>query len=139
MKFYKNSLEFELNANTDIKDITYEIEREVEKSGIKDGIASIFILGSTGSITTIEYERGVINDLKKAINRIAPPDIQYEHNFAWHDGNGHSHVQAALLGPSLTIPVRNGKLTLGTWQQIVIINHDIRKRIRKVEITIIGS
>ena len=97
------------------------------------------MIGSTSSVTTIEFEPGLVNDLKKAITRFAPPDIEYDHEKAWHDGNGHSHVQAALLGPSIVLPVRDGRLALGTWQQAVIINHDNRARERVVDITIIGS
>ncbi len=123
----------------DIKDITHEVQLSVQESAIQTGIASCMVVGSTGSITTIEYEPGVIEDLKDAFNRLAPPDLDYKHELAWHDGNGHSHVQAALLGPSLTVPVRRGSLVLGTWQQIVVCNHDNKARNRRVEITIIGA
>ena len=139
MKTFISELNIKLNANNDIKDITNLLEDKVVESGIKNGILNAFSVGSTASLTTIEFEHGVINDLKRAINRIIPQNISYEHDRAWHDGNGHSHVQAALLGPSLTIPVKNGRLTLGTWQQIVIINHDVRPRNRKIQITIIGE
>jgi secondary thiamine-phosphate synthase enzyme len=97
------------------------------------------MVGSTGSITTIEFEPGVVEDLKRAINRLAPPDLEYEHEKAWHDGNGHSHVQSALLGPSVVLPVRNGRLKLGTWQQVVAINHDNRSRARTIEVSITGT
>ncbi len=97
------------------------------------------MVGSTGSITTIEFEPGVVEDLKRAINTLAPPGLEYEHEKAWHDGNGHSHVQAALLGPSIVLPVRKGELRRGTWQQVVAINHDNRPRTRTVEVTIIGT
>ena len=96
------------------------------------------MVGSTGSLTTIEYEPGVVEDLKAAMNRIAPPDITYAHELAWHDGNGHSHVQAAMMGPSIVVSIREARLRLGTWQQVVAINHDNRSRRRKVEVTIIG-
>jgi secondary thiamine-phosphate synthase enzyme len=96
------------------------------------------MIGSTGSLTTIEFEPGVVEDLKQAISRLAPPDLEYEHEKAWHDGNGHSHVQAALLGPSIVIPIRDGQLKLGTWQQVVAINHDNRPRTRTVEVSITG-
>jgi secondary thiamine-phosphate synthase enzyme len=105
---------------------------------IIDGTVSVFMVGSTGSLTTIEHEPGVVADLQQAINRLAPPDQTYAHELAWHDGNGHSHVQAALLGPSIVVPVRAGKLRLGTWQQIVAINHDNRPRNRGIEVTIVG-
>ena len=96
------------------------------------------MVGSTGSLTTIEYEPGVVTDLKEAVNRLAPPDLPYAHELAWHDGNGHSHVQAALMGPSIALPIRRGELRLGTWQQVVAINHDNRARRRKVEVTLCG-
>jgi secondary thiamine-phosphate synthase enzyme len=97
------------------------------------------MVGSTGSLTTIEFEPGVIEDLKRAINRLAPPGDEYEHEKAWHDGNGHSHVQAALLGPSIALPIRGGRLKLGTWQQVVAVNHDNGPRKRKIEVTVIGT
>ena len=128
-----------LKTGIDIVDITFELQTIIGRSNIMDGILNATITGSTGSITTIEFEPGVVSDLKRAITRLAPPDDEYEHEKAWHDGNGHSHVQAALLGPSITLPIRNGKLSLGTWQQAVVINHDNRKRDRKIEITIMGA
>jgi len=97
------------------------------------------MVGSTGSLTTIEYEPGVVRDLMAAVNRLAPPDMEYEHEKAWHDGNGHSHVQAALLGPSIVLPIRKGRLKLGTWQQVVAFNHDNRSRQRTIEVTITGT
>ncbi len=139
MGVYTSTIEIYLNKNCDIKDITDLVEKEVYKSGILIGIVNIFAIGSTASLTTIEYERGVISDLKNAIYRLVPDNIPYAHDMAWHDGNGHSHVQAAIMGPSLTIPIRNNRLMLGTWQQIVLINHDVRSRNRKVEITVIGE
>ena len=121
-----------------LEDITGELAAMVVDSGVKNGVLHATAIGSTASLTTIEYEPGVIEDLKRAITQLAPPGLDYEHERAWHDGNGHSHVQAALLGASLSIPIRNGELALGPWQQIVLINHDNRTRNRKVEVTIIG-
>ncbi|MBL0700757.1 MAG: YjbQ family protein [Desulfosarcina sp.] len=123
----------------DIVNITSRLTDSLKKSKIINGSLNATVIGSTSSVTTIEFEPGVVNDLKKAITRFAPPDIEYDHEKAWHDGNGHSHVQAALLGPSIALPVRDGHLTLGTWQQAVIINHDNRARERVVDITIIGT
>ena len=123
----------------DIVNITSRLTDSVKKSKIINGSLNATVIGSTSSVTTIEFEPGVINDLKKAITRFAPPDIEYEHEKAWHDGNGHSHVQAALLGPSIALPIRDGRLTMGTWQQAVIINHDNKARERVVAITIIGT
>ena len=132
------SIDVSLKTGPDMRDITPTLNQLVTDSGIAFGSLFATIVGSTGSITTIEYEPGVVEDLKNAINRLAPPDMEYEHEKAWHDGNGHSHVQAALMGPSLSIPVRQGRLRLGTWQQVVVINHDNRARERTIEMTITG-
>jgi len=131
-------MEVSLGMGPDIGDITTELDRLVKRSKIKNGVLCANIVGSTGSITTIEFEPGVVKDLKEAIDRLAPPGMPYAHEQAWHDGNGHSHVQAALLGPSITIAVRNSRLRLGTWQQIVVINHDNHPRDRSIAITITG-
>ena len=127
-----------LKTGPDIFDITPDLDQLVNKSGVERGSLLATMVGSTGSITTIEYEPGVVEDLKNAINRLAPPGLEYEHEKAWHDGNGHSHVQAALLGPSIALPIRNRQLRLGTWQQVVAINHDNGPRARTVEVTIMG-
>ena len=120
------------SGETDIININPHVEKVVSESSFSDGFILLFIAGSTASITTIEYESGVVNDLKKAIERIAPHNIPYEHDNRWGDGNGHSHVRAALLGPSLTIPLVNGSMLLGTWQQIVLCDFDNRPRMREV-------
>ena len=122
----------------DVADISGALDRIVAASGIRDGSLNATVVGSTGSLSTIEFELGAVEDLKRAISRLAPPDATYAHELAWHDGNGHSHVQAALLGPSLAVPIRDGGIRLGTWQQPVLINHDNRPRRRTVEVTIIG-
>jgi secondary thiamine-phosphate synthase enzyme len=127
-----------LGKGPDIVDITPELQIIVQDSGISAGTLSATMIGSTGSLTTIEFESGAVADLKQAVNRMAPPGEPYAHEQAWHDGNGHSHVQAALMGPSINLPVRGGKLRLGTWQQAVAINHDIGARVRKIEVTVIG-
>jgi secondary thiamine-phosphate synthase enzyme len=134
-----SKLEVKLKTGPDILDITTALNRLIEDSHILHGSLCASMIGSTGALTTIEYEPGVIEDLKKAINRLAPPDIEYAHEKAWHDGNGHSHVQAALMGPSVVLAVRNGCLKLGTWQQVVAVNHDNRPRTRNVEVTITGT
>lgn len=131
-------VEVSMGIGPDIVDITGDLGHIVERSGVKNGSLHASVIGSTGSLTTIEYEPGVVEDLRRAITRLAPPDMEYEHEKAWHDGNGHSHVQAALLGPSIAIPVRQGTLALGTWQQIVLINHDNGPRQRRAEVTVIG-
>jgi secondary thiamine-phosphate synthase enzyme len=138
LSIYYDSIEVSLKTGPDMCDITTELRRLIGNSEITDGHLSATMVGSTGSLTTIEYEPGVIKDLKEAIKRLAPVGIEYAHEKAWHDGNGHSHVQAALLGPSLDLPIRSGKLKLGTWQQAVAINHDNRPRRRTIEATIFG-
>ena len=127
-----------LETGPDIQDITYEIAETVKKSRIRDGVVHLNVIGSTGSLTTIEFEPGVVQDLGDAVERMAPRGMDYKHELAWHDGNGHSHVQAALMGPSLSICIHDGRLQLGTWQQIVVINHDNKPRKRKIAGTIVG-
>ena len=136
---YCDAIEVELNTGPDMADITGKLRQLIRRSGISDGQLSATVVGSTGSLTTIEFEPGVVEDLKRAVSRLAPAGMEYEHEKAWHDGNGHSHVQAALMGPSLDLPVRGGELRLGTWQQAVAINHDNRPRRRTVEVTVIGA
>lgn len=133
-----DSIEVSMDVGPDITDITRQLASVAQRANVEDGSLHASVIGSTGSLTTIEYEPGVVEDLKRAVTKLAPPDIDYEHEKAWHDGNGHSHVQAALLGPSIVIPVRKGGLALGTWQQVVIINHDNRSRKRRVEVTVVG-
>ena len=139
MRVRNNDIFFQTTSRTDIMDITGEAMKEVKKSGIKDGIATLFVPGSTGALTTIEFESGAINDLRKAMDRIAPEDTYYEHNERWGDGNGYAHVRAAIIGPSLHIPVIDGRMTLGTWQQIVLIDFDNRPRKRHVVVQVSGE
>ena len=135
---YKAHIELDTKGEMDIVDITHEVQKIVDESGIEDGIVCIFCPGSTGAITTIEYEDGLLYDLPNALERIAPKNAYYKHEEKWHDGNGHSHVRASLIGPSLTVPIENGKLLLGTWQQIVFVECDIRPRRRKLIVHIVG-
>jgi secondary thiamine-phosphate synthase enzyme len=123
----------------EIIDITNKISQVVSETNLKNGNVTVFVSGSTGALTTIEYEPGLIQDLPKIMERIAPKDLFYEHERRWHDGNGHSHIKAALIGPSLTIPFVKGRLTLGTWQQIVFVELDIHSRVRTIIIQIIGE
>jgi secondary thiamine-phosphate synthase enzyme len=134
-----DAIQVGLQVGPDIVDITKNLNHLVGKSKTENGLLAASVVGSTGSLTTIEYEPGVVEDLKRAIGKLAPPGDVYEHELAWHDGNGHSHVQAAMMGPSIALPVRNGRLGLGTWQQVVVINHDNKARQRTVEVTIIGG
>ncbi|MBC7128961.1 MAG: YjbQ family protein [Thermoplasmatales archaeon] len=135
---YKDFIKLKTRSD-EIIDITAEVQKIVEKSGIKDGIACIFCPGSTGAITTIEYEDGLIYDLKNAMERIAPKNAYYKHEERWHDGNGHSHIRASIIGASLSLPVENGEVMLGTWQQIVFIECDVRNRERKIIVHVFGE
>jgi len=123
----------------DILDITSEVADAVVETKLKNGIATVFVPGSTGALTTIEYEPGLLKDLPNTLERIAPKNLVYEHEKRWHDGNGHSHVRASLIGPSVTVPFVNGRLTLGTWQQIVFMELDIHSRVRNLVLQIIGE
>lgn len=136
---YCEEFDVPLRAGPDLADVTPQIACIISASGVRRGSAHLTAVGSTASLTTIEYEPGAVEDLKQAIQRLAPPDRPYQHELAWHDGNGHSHVQAALLGSSLVVPIRDSRLKLGTWQQVVLINHDIHARRRAVDVTIIGE
>jgi secondary thiamine-phosphate synthase enzyme len=131
-------LEFETEIG-EIRDITDEVQKALQSTVIVAGIVTVFVPGATGAVTTIEYEDGLVADLKEALERIAPQEIDYAHNRRWHDGNGHSHIRATLLGPSLTVPFAKGKLMLGTWQQIVFLETDNRPRQRKVIVQIMGE
>ncbi|MBW2015653.1 MAG: YjbQ family protein [Deltaproteobacteria bacterium] len=139
MKFETLDIFTRTSAGTDIIDLTPQVMDRLRRSGIQMGAVTLFIPGSTAALTTIEYESGVINDLKKAIERMAPKDLHYEHNERWGDGNGYAHVRAALLGPSLHIPVVEGRLTLGTWQQIVLLDFDNRPRERHIIMQVSGE
>jgi secondary thiamine-phosphate synthase enzyme len=120
-------------------DITPELEKLVGESGVRTGVLTVQMLGSTGAITTIEYESGALGDLRAALDRLAPVDAAYDHNARWGDGNGFSHVRSALLRTSLSVPVVDGELVLGTWQQVVAINLDNRERVRELVAVLVGS
>ena len=126
-------------GNCDIIDITSQVAKNVEESGVNSGIVTLFIVGSTAGITTIEYEPNLVSDFKHMWDRVIPQSIPYEHNKTWGDGNGHSHVRASTLGASLIIPFANKQLILGTWQQIVFVDFDNRPRSRKLAIQILGE
>jgi secondary thiamine-phosphate synthase enzyme len=122
-----------------MRDLTEEIARIVKESRIRAGIANIFHVGSTGALGTIEFEPGLQKDLPSILDKLMPPSRSYGHEQTWHDGNGHSHLQATLLGPSLTVPISDGKLVLGTWQQIFHIECDIHPRQRTIVVTVMGE
>ena len=132
-------LNFSTRGEVDILNITDEVAGAVAETNLKNGIVTVFVPGSTGALTTIEYEPGLLRDLPTMLERVAPRGIEYEHEKRWHDGNGHSHVRAALLGPSITIPFEESRLTLGTWQQLAFVELDVRKRSRELILQIIGE
>ncbi|MGB9630021.1 MAG: secondary thiamine-phosphate synthase enzyme YjbQ [Thermodesulfobacteriota bacterium] len=136
---FSETITFSTKGFSDIIDITDRVGSVIKDSKIENGLVTVFCPGSTGALTTIEYESGVLRDLQKAIERIVPSNVPYEHDQRWGDGNGFSHVRAALMKPSLTIPLLQGRLSLGTWQQIVFIDFDNRKRERKILVHIIGE
>jgi len=133
------SIQLSTRGNADVQDITPQIAQVVNESEIRNGTVTIFCPSSTSALTTIEYENGCISDLQRLFNEIIPQNREYAHNARWHDGNGHSHIRAALLGPSLTIPFVEGDLTLGTWQQVIYMDFDVRSRHRELVLQIIGE
>ena len=136
---YQQQICVTTKGSGDMHDLTEQIAAVVASSGIRAGTANIFNIGSTAAIGTIEFEPGLQADLSAILNKLIPPSRHYGHEQAWHDGNGHSHLQATLLGPSLTVPIVDGKLALGTWQQIFHLECDVRGRQRTVVITAIGE
>ena len=139
MKVLSNTIQLHSEGEGDIIDMTAQLANIVKESKIKNGIATIFVSGSTAAITTIEYEPGLVHDFPEMLSRIVPKDMEYEHDSTWHDGNGHSHVRSSLIGPSITIPIIHGKLTLGTWQQVVLLEMDTKSRNRTIILQIMGE
>ncbi|TAK55134.1 MAG: YjbQ family protein [Bacteroidetes bacterium] len=139
MKTFSSTLQRRTKGFNDIHDMTEEVRNALAESQFRNGIITVFIPGSTAGITTIEFESGAISDLTNAIERLAPKDMHYQHDARWGDGNGFSHVRAAVIGPSLSVPFNNGTMQLGTWQQIILIDFDNRPRTREVIVQIIGE
>lgn len=139
MKVFSGTITLKTQGFHDSVDITPQVTGRLNESGIVSGLLTVINPGSTGAITTIEYEPGALEDLRRALERIAPVDMPYAHNERWHDGNGFSHVRAALMKPSLSIPVVDGRLCLGTWQQLVFLDFDNRSRNRTLVVQIIGD
>ena len=139
MSVYYDEVNVETKGEVDIVNITDDVQKIVNKSKIKDGFACVFVPGSTGSVITIEYEPGLMKDLSRALQKIAPKGEHYDHHETWHDDNGHSHVRASLMGPSVTVPIKNGRLLHGTWQQIVFVELDTRPRDRNIVVQIMGE
>ena len=134
-----HELHLHTRGNCDIQDITPQVTGLVSDSGLQAGTVTVFCPGSTGGLTTIEYESGALADLQRVLDEIAPPDRNYRHHLRWGDDNGHSHVRAALIGPSLTVPFVEGHLTLGTWQQIIFLDFDTRTRSRRLVVQVMGE
>ncbi|MBI2931072.1 MAG: YjbQ family protein [Planctomycetes bacterium] len=134
-----DTIKLSTRGHTDIHDITAAVQSALERSRLKNGIVTVFTVGSTAGITTVEYEPGLVSDLQRMFEEIAPSNRPYKHHERWGDDNGHSHVRASLLGPSITVPFTNGRLTLGTWQQIVLIDFDTRAREREIVLQMIGD
>ena len=139
MKVVSDTIKLQTEGEGDMIDMTSQLSNIVKESKIKNGTVTIFVSGSTAAVTTIEYESGLIHDFPVMLSRLVPKDIEYEHDNTWHDGNGHSHVRSSLIGPSITIPIIHGKLTLGTWQQVVLLEMDTRSRNRTVILQIMGQ
>jgi len=133
------SIKIQSKGENDIIDITNKISTKIQESSIVNGAVTVFVTGSTGALTTIEYEPGLLKDFPDMLSRIAPDDLNYEHEQMWHDGNGRSHIKASLIGPSITIPFNDGIMLLGTWQQIVFVELDTRRREREIVLQIIGD
>jgi len=132
-------IRLDTEGHCDILDVTPQVSTAVKESKLRDGTVTVFCPGSTGGLTTIEYESGALHDLEQVLDEIAPPDRDYRHHLRWGDDNGHSHVRSAMIGPSLTIPFVEGDLTLGTWQQIVFLDFDTRPRSRTLVLQIMGE
>jgi secondary thiamine-phosphate synthase enzyme len=138
MSVVTKELHFSTRGEVEIVDITEKVNSALRESAIKEGIVTIFVPGATGAITTIEYEPGLLSDLPRALERLFPKGIDYEHELRWHDGNGHSHIRASFLGPSLTVPFNDQTMMLGTWQQVVFVELDNKRRSRRIILQILG-
>jgi secondary thiamine-phosphate synthase enzyme len=139
MRVTTETLSFDTDGRDDVHDVTRSVREAVRRAGVIQGLVTVFCPGSTGGVTTIEHEPGLVADLKAAVERLVPRDLGYQHNRLQGDDNGHSHVRAALMGPSLAVPVVDGDLTLGTWQQIVFVDFDSHPRRRRLVLQVIGG
>lgn len=139
MTVFKGSIGLKTAAKDDIVDVTDRVQRIVDDSGVSNGLAVVFVVGSTAAVTTVEHEPGLVADLRAAMDRLYPKGEDYEHHRRWGDGNGHSHVRASFIGPSLSVPVVDGRLLLGTWQQIVFMELDVRPRSRELAVQVVGE
>jgi secondary thiamine-phosphate synthase enzyme len=139
MKIYRGEINVKTSGEGDLVNLNGNIEEQVKKSGVREGILHLFAVGSTVALTTIEYEEGLREDLFNVLERVAPRNAEYKHHLRWGDYNGHSHVRASIIGPSISIPIGEGRPILGTWQQVVLVELDTRPRSRKIIATIIGE
>lgn len=139
MKIFTGEFSLSTKGLTDTRDITGDVLKQVKAAGVKDGLVTVFVPGSTASVTTIEFEPNLVKDLKEQAERWAPSDHRYHHDNTWGDDNGFSHVRSSLMGPSLSVPLKGGKLTLGAWQQIVLVDFDNRARDRTIVVQVIGE
>jgi len=133
------SITLKTSARDEVIDVTEKVREIVSKSNIREGLACVFVVGSTAAVTTVEYEPGLVTDMRDAMDRLYPKSIDYEHHQRWGDGNGHSHIRASFVGPSLTVPIVDGDLVLGTWQQIVFLEFDNKPRTREITVQIVGD
>jgi len=136
---YQGKFEVQTGGHRDMQDITARVAQAVGDAGVETGTAHVFVVGSTAAIGTIEFEPGLAGDLPAVLDKLVPPSRDYGHERAWHDGNGHSHLQATWLGPSITVPVESGQLSLGTWQQVFLLECDVRPRKRTLVVTVSGD
>lgn len=136
---FTDTIQVSTQGNSDMVDLSRDVSQILQSSGLQAGTVTIFTPSSTSALTTIEFESGALHDLARALDEIAPADRDYRHNLRWHDGNGHSHLRAALMGPSLSIPFMNGEMSLGTWQQILFIDFDVRPRQRRLVVQVVGE
>lgn len=136
---YQSEIEFDTSGHKDMRDITDKVAKIVAKSGVSAGLVNIFNIGSTATVGTVEFEPGLQQDVPDSLDKLMPPSRSYGHEQTWHDGNGHSHLQATFMGPGLSVPVSDGVLQLGTWQQIFHLECDIKPRHRRIVVTVIGD
>jgi secondary thiamine-phosphate synthase enzyme len=136
---FRKHLRLQTKGHRDVQDLTESIAQVVERSGIRTGVVHAFNVGSTAALGAIEFEPGLASDLPELLDRLIPPSREYGHEQAWHDGNAHSHLQSTMLGPSLSVPIDGGCMTLGTWQQIVLVECDTRPRERTIVVTVVGE
>lgn len=139
MAVVTKSFEVKSKREGEVLDVTAEVRKALSDSGLSDGVATVFVVGSTAAVTTMEFEPGLVADFPEMLERVVPKDHDYKHHRKWHDANGHSHVKASLMGPSISIPFVGGEYVLGEWQQVVYLEFDIRPRTRKIVVQLVGE